>query len=225
MQFLHVSTILLSLLACLTLGCTAEAPVPPSQKTSSAPLSSSEREELLDAVKKAEDEARNAVPPPPKVSLATPEGWTRTEPRPLPPADNGFTVGYEHESGLAVTVYQYTRGLEAIPDELSAPAVQEVFQLAKSGIEQAVQLGYWKAANEVASDIVPLGDSSQKALWSQYNLTMDGMTLTSDIYVWSHANTFFKLRCTCRFEEEKSRQEILRPLLTAFGSPIVGVTQ
>ena len=94
-------------------------------------------------------------------------------------------------------------------------------QGAKNGIEQAVQLGYWQAAKEADSGTVALGDSAQKALWSQYHLTVDGMKLASDIYVWSHANTFFKLRCTCRTEEVSSNQTVLHPLLTAFGSPIV----
>ncbi|MFO0976615.1 MAG: hypothetical protein U0996_09475 [Planctomycetaceae bacterium] len=203
-------------------GCDNRSAAPLSQPAITPPIKATEREEILDAVAEAKREAQNTVPPAAKITLATPDGWTRTEPRPLPPSDNGFTVGYEHESGLTVTPYQFTRGLNVVPNELDSAAVQEEMQRAKSGIEQAVQLGYWHEAREVNSGTVGLGDSSQKALWSQYNLTVDGATLASDIYVWSHADTFFKLRCTCRTEDVGSNQTVLQPLLTAFGSPIVG---
>ena len=220
MHRIYLRTVLLVLAASL-IGCDTGTAPPPSLPTVAPPLTAAEREEILEAVAEAEREAQNTVPPAPNITLATPKGWTRSEPRSLPPSDNGFTVGYEHDSGLAVTLYQFTRGLTVVPGELDSAAVQEEMQRAKRGIEQAVQLGYWQTAKEADSGTVPLGDSHLKALWSQYHLTVDGMTLASDIYVWSHANTFFKLRCTCRTEEVSSNQTVLHPLLTAFGSPTV----
>lgn len=181
-------------------------------------MSSSERQQLLDAVAEAEREAQSTKAPEPIITLATPPGWSRTDTRPLPPADHGFTVGYEHESGLAVTLYQFTRGLTSIPNDVNASPVKEEMRHAKTGIEQAVQLGYWQAAKETESKTVQLGESGQQALWSQYHLTVDDMVLASDIYVWARANTFFKLRCTSRSEDVVSNQEVLGPLLTALGS-------
>jgi len=46
---------------------------------------------------------------------------------------------------------------------------------AKNGIKQAVQLGYWQAADETDSGIVQLGDSEKRALWSKFDLTVDGI--------------------------------------------------
>jgi hypothetical protein len=180
--------------------------------------STSERQQLLAAVAEAEREAQNTEPPKPNITLATPHGWTRSETRALPPDDHGFTVAYEHDSGLAVTLYQFTRGLTSIPNDVNATPVKEEMRHAKIGIEQAVQLGYWQAAKETESKTVELGDSQQQALWSQYHLTVDDMILASDIYVWAQGNTLFKLRCTCRSEDVPSNQAILGPLLTAFGS-------
>jgi hypothetical protein len=221
MQHIYRPIVVMALAASID-GCDADRMSPRSPSTvAPPPLTAVERQEVLDAIAEADRAARNTVPPAAKIELATPDGWARTEPRPLPPSDNGFTVGYEHESGLAVTLYQFTRGLAVIPVELDSTAVQEEMQHAKSGIEQAVQLGYWQAAKEVESGVVPLGDSPQKALWSRYHLTENGVTRVSDIYVWSHANTFFKLRCTCRTEDVAPTQAVLHPLLTAFGSPLV----
>lgn len=212
-------------LAVTIVGCETNTPSSGSQASAPAPLSPEEREKVLDAIAQIQREADNTEPPPANITLATPDGWAATEQRPLPPSDNGFTVGYEHESGLTVTLYQFTRGLSTIPSEPDSQAVQEEMERAKSGIQQAVQLGYWQAAKEAESDIVALGDSSQKALWSRYQLTVEGMTLLSDIYVWSRADTFFKIRCTCRSADINSNQAALRPLLTAFGSPITGGTE
>jgi len=71
----------------------------PSQK------SESQISRLLNAVAEAERRAQNKKPPEPKISLVTPPGWLSTETRALPQTDNGFSVGYKHESGLTVTLY------------------------------------------------------------------------------------------------------------------------
>lgn len=196
-------------------GCDRSQPVSP---TTPSQTSTSEREQLLAALAEAEREAHNTEPPRPNITLATPPGWKRSETRALPPDDRGFTVAYEHDSGLAVTLYQFTRGLTSIPNDVNATPIREEMRHAKDGIEQAVQLGLWQAAKETESKTVELGDSEQQALWSQYHLTVDDMVLASEIYVWARGNTLFKLRCTCRSEDVPSNQAILGPLLTAFGS-------
>jgi len=203
-------------------GCDRFEPV---SQVAPAPMPPSDPDELLNAIAESERDAANAEPPAPNISLATPPGWTRSEPRALPPEDHGFTVAFQHDSGMTVTLYQFTRGLTVIPNDVSSPAIKEEMEHAKNGIEQAVQLGYWQAAEESESRTVQLGNSQQQALWSQYHLTIDGKILASDIYVWAKGNTFFKVRCTCRSEDVISNQAILGPLLTAFGSSDADVTE
>ncbi len=175
-------------------------------------------EELLRAVEEAEGEAAATKPPKPTITLPELDDWDRSEPRSLPPDDHGFTVAYDHRDGVAVTLYQFTRGLRVIPDDLRSGPIQDEMKRAKSGIEQAVQLGYWQAANEIDNGIVPLGDSAKQALWSRYTLTIDGDTVTSDTYIWSHANALFKLRCTGRSQNSEAETKILSELLTALGN-------
>jgi len=181
--------------------------------------SSSDRQRILDAVVEIERESQNVEPPAPLINLAPPSGWTGGETHPLPAADHGFTVPFEHESGLAVTLYQYTRGLSRIPNGVNSSPVKQEMNRAKKGIKQAVDLGYWQAAEETESKTVQLGDSPQQALWSQYQMKVDGMVLASDIYVWANNNTMFKIRCTGRSEDVQSNQAVLKPLLTSLGSP------
>lgn len=212
MQQIHPIYATLTALFLISTGCEQSNPT-------QSQISSTQRQQTLDAIAEAERESQNSEVPASNIVLATPPGWSKSEIRPLPPNDHGFTVAYEHESGLAVTLYQFTRGLTSIPDDVNSAPVKDEMQHAKIGIEQAVQLGYWQAAKENESRVVQLGDSKQQALWSQYQLTSEGMFLTSDIYVWARSNTLFKVRCTSRSEDVSSNQAVLAPLLTAFGSP------
>ena len=122
---------------------------------------------------------------------------------------------------MSVTLYQFTRGLPAIPDDLGSRPIQDEMTRAKAGIQQAVQLGYWQAAKEVENGIVPLGGSGKQALWSRYSLTVGGTTARSDIYVWSHNNALFKLRCTRRSKDAVAETKVLLELLTASARGVV----
>ncbi len=214
-QTLSVRLVLvLSMLGCC-LGCGKSDPLP-SQSSATFP---SDKQALRPAIDDQSNGATAPTAPTPVIKLATPPGWTKSETRPLPTDDHGFTVAYEHESGAAVTLYQFTRGLNSIPDDVTSEPVREEMNRARRGIEQSVELGYYQYAKLYTSDTVALGDSNRKALWAQYHLTIDELKVVSDIYVWSYANTFFKLRCTSRSEDVVSNHEVLGPLLTSLGSP------
>lgn len=188
---------------------------------SKTPLTDAERQKMLDKVKQSISEARKLEPPAPKITLATPPGWTRSPLRALPADDNGFSVGYDHDSGLTVTLYQLTRGLKSIPDDVNSRVLDDEMIRAKSGIEQGIQLGFYESANEQESRIIPLGDSEQKSRWCRYQITVDGGKVTSEIFLWARDNTIFKLRITSRSADTATDQQILRPLLTAFGAKFV----
>ena len=182
-------------------------------------MSSPEKQEIFEAIDKAERESSDTVPPAPNVSLTTPTDWSRSATRPLSTDDHGFSVAYEHDSGLTVTLYQYTRGRTHIPNDLTSPIVIKEMTGAKAAIMQAVEFGMWQAAKELDSKTVFLGDSKQQDLWAQFQLTSDDVMLTSDIYVWAHTNTFFKLRVTCHSSDAQSNRAVLKPLLTSLGTP------
>ena len=157
MKHIHTASIV-ALLITWGAGCNDSLSPAPSVP-STAPISPVERQQILDALAEAQREAENTEPPKPNITLATPPGWTRSETRALPPSDNGFTVGYQHDSGLTVTLYQFTRGIANISSDTDSPVLREEMLHAKSGIEQAVQLGYWQSAKEHDSGVVELGDS------------------------------------------------------------------
>lgn len=197
-------------------GCSD--PQPQEKQSPNSPLGGLTKEEFLEGVAEIKKEAAESEIPLAKIVLPNVEGWVRSEPKALHPVDVGFTVAYDHPRGIAVTLYQYTRGLTLISDDLTNGKAVEEMEHAKTGIQQAVELGVWKAADETNAGIVKLGVSDQQALWTRYDLTVDSGTGVSDIYVWVRSNAVFKLRITSRYTNADVGDEMLQPLLTAIGN-------
>ncbi|QDU97289.1 hypothetical protein [Lignipirellula cremea] len=154
----------------------------------------------------------------PVVNLAEPAGWTKSSMEPLPPEDFGFSVAYQHESGLTLTLYQYSRGKRSIPTSLQTLEIQAQMNYAKEAIREMEHKGYLEIVSEQNSQVV-LGESSQQALWSRFRLTMEGQSVLSDIYVWSKDNQFLKIRCSGLRGDDADRLA-LDPLLTSLGRPV-----
>ncbi len=216
-SYSFLSIVIVAFFVVTASGCSE--PQTPSDSTTGK-TTSQNNEYQFNSIEQSVRRSQNGEVLEPVIDLVTPPGWSKSELRALPTDDHGFTVAFEHESGLCVTLYQYTRGQSSIPDDVDSASVREELQLAKNGIEQAVEFGFWQAAKENASGTIMLGDSQQKALWSQYNLTVDGTTVASDIYVWTCSNAFLKLRCSSRSEDVTSNQTVLKPLLTSLGSSV-----
>jgi hypothetical protein len=196
-------------------GC---GPKYPHVREGDEPEAIQDKEEILKAIDEANGRAAQVPPPKAQIELPTPDGWTKSERRALPPEDHGFSVAYEHRSGITATLYQFTRGRPAISDELGPGSVAaEEMERAKNGIEVAVELGQWQAAVEVDRGIVALGNSTRKALWSRYELTVEDVKMPSDIYVWTRADHIFKLRYTSRSIGTALEKAVLSELLSAFG--------
>jgi hypothetical protein len=194
-------------------GCNNQQPAGGSAATETVT-----KEELLAEVEEMQRRAAEATPPAPAINLPDVEGWTRSEPESLPQEDHGFTVLFDHPSGVFVTFYQYTRGLDKISENLKQGPVQDEMRRAKTGIQQAVELGQWDAAKELDSGIKPLGSSPKQALWSRFQLTIGDETVPSDTYIWAQANNIFKLRCTTRAQDETAEFKALNELLAALGN-------
>jgi hypothetical protein len=196
-------------------GCNdAPPPAKLSQPINQPPvLTGDEVQKLLATVEAELAPVPFAEQPESVIELPSPGEWTRTSMRSYADEDDGFSVGYEHPSGLTVTLYQYTRGHDQIPDDLNSEIVQHDMSEAKKAVGEAVSLGVWEAADEVESAITHLGSSRQEALWTRFKLRVRGEAADSEIFIWSHANRLFKVRATSHTENKEAFTE----LLTAIG--------
>lgn len=212
MMYTTRAFVILFCIACLS-AC--EQPQVPRRVSSTSEASSHEAPSGTNEDPERQSAANES--PNPAIPLPELAGWVRSEPRPLPREDHGFSVAYDHRTGVSVTLYQFTRGLQVIPEDLSGGPIQDEMKWAKSGIEQAVKFGYWEAATEQKSGVVPLGNSAKLALWSRYVLVDNGVAVPSDTYVWAYENTLFKVRCTGGSENSEEETKVLSELLTALG--------
>ena len=152
----------------------------------------------------------------PAFKLPDVKNWQRGEIRGLPADDSGFSVAYDSRSGGTVTLYQYTRGETDIPDQLGFSGVKREFNDAKDSISAAAKMGIWDSAKELSSKTIKLGNSSRQALWARFELTKDGSTTKSEVFVWAYNNNYIKLRCSYHGNNENQPRMLVK-LLTALG--------
>lgn len=192
---------------------------PPTERptTVGMPADPQKTQTLVDMMKASIDEMKAGEHLRLVIELPEVEGWTHGEVEPFETPEDGFSIPFEHESGLGCNLYQFTRGHEEIPANLKTDFIAAEFERTKAEIDQVVKMGVgWESAKLVKSEIVKLGDAEQEAYWAQYELGHEGKTLISDIYLWTRQDRFLKVRCTSR-ESGKSNDEVLKPLLTALG--------
>ena len=153
----------------------------------------------------------------PVIEIPRIQGWTTANFQVLPEEEFGFFIGFRHESGLTLTLYQYSLGHKEIPNTLGKLTNTEM-KRAVSGIQQAVQAGAWKAARQIDSGESNLGDSSKTALWSRHILELEDFELASDTYVWAYNDRIFKVRSTGDQLRSKVQENALTVFLSNLGN-------
>jgi hypothetical protein len=158
---------------------------------------------------------------PPGLKLALPDvkGWERSSPRPLPPESGGYSVGYNSDERIAVTIYVYNRGRKQISDDLSAEEVQKELTGAKEAIEEAKRRGLYESAKEETSGESPLGGLKEgpKALYARFKIRNNSEDTLSEIYILPHRNHFIKVRVTRAADGPASADSALDRLFTDVG--------
>jgi hypothetical protein len=126
------------------------------------------------------------------------KGWALSPQRPLPPESGGYTVAYNSEERVAVTIYVYNHGHKSIPNDLSAAVVQKEMAGAKDALQQARQMGIYKEVKEEASGESTLGAQKDgpKMLYARFRIQIRDQETVSEIYVLPYQNHFVKLRIT-----------------------------
>ena len=155
----------------------------------------------------------------PAFELPKPDGWNVGDPRAFAAEQAGFSVAYNMPDPLmTVTLYQFNRGLDSIPDDVESEAIKEEMAGVHDAIQQAKRLGYYDKAEEKAAKTITLGESKVKALWCRYLIEKRGEQTNSQCFVTTSNNRFIKIRVT--FEDSEKAQEKLNELIAEFGKAI-----
>ena len=157
-----------------------------------------------------------------KLELPEVEGWRRGSKRPLPPEDGAFSVAYDSDDGIAVTVYVYTRGHRDIPSGVKSDLIRKEFAGARESIHEAKRLGLYKSVVEKSSGEARLGEGPKAplALHASYLVETARGKAKSDLYVMVYRGRFIKFRCTRPAGANAAREKSLARLLTKFGAAL-----
>jgi hypothetical protein len=157
-----------------------------------------------------------------KLELPEVEGWRRGGKRPLPPEDGAFSVAYDSDDGIAVTVYVYTRGHRDIPAGVKSDLIRKEFAGAKESIHEAKRLGFYKSVVEKSSGEARLGGDPKAplALHASYLVETARGEAKSDLYVMVFRGRFIKFRCTRPAGDNAAREKSLARLLSKFGAAL-----
>lgn len=178
-----------------------------------------DKEEALQGMLEDLVEAEKSLPKPvTDIEFPVVDDWAKSEPRPLP--DDGFSIAYSHEKGMTVTLYQYTRGLRSIPDDVEDDIVVSEFSNSQSGLTQAVELGIYDALELKDQEIIKLGDSNTDVQWANYIVERGGVRTRTEVFVWAYKNRFFKIRLSSSPRRAKSKKAALKDLLTEIGKTL-----
>lgn len=158
----------------------------------------------------------------PVLELPQPKYWLLSEPRSMG-VSHGFSVAYQHAFGPKVTLYQYTRDIEGIPNDIDSEVVLNELNESAKGVLQLPKLMNTQI-KLLETEQCKLGDSEQRSHHNRYQLGEDDDLRRTDLFVWSCRGTFFKLRATWS-RDSPAAQKVFDELLTAIGNACVQANQ
>jgi hypothetical protein len=108
----------------------------------------------------------------------------------------GVSVGY-HGPGITVTLYIYTMGLEAVPEDLKSSTIRNHFNQVCADVMRAGERGLYANVSKISEDQVTWGDPSKtKSLHAWFTYLQNGRDRLSHLYLMGFKNHFFKVRFT-----------------------------
>ncbi len=145
------------------------------------------------------DPAVKPTPEKAKGKIEFPEitGWTKGKITEYPAKELGYSVPYNSDRGVIVTIYVYNGGNKTIPNELTGIVGKEMSK-AQSDLYALEERGVYQNVKEIKSDKVVLGgtDGKVNALRSLFSFTIQGRDVNSEIILFPYQNNFIKIRAT-----------------------------
>lgn len=129
----------------------------------------------------------------------------------------GISVAY-NSPGITVTVYLYTMGMDAIPDNLQSPILQDHFKQAATDIERAGEQGYYFSVTKLSEGEVTwdVARTATTSLHSSYSYTQREQDRLSHLYLMGFRNHFLKIRFTYDKEIQQAAEKAQTEFLAAF---------
>lgn len=150
-----------------------------------------------------------------KVEFLDIEGWKRSEVTKYPTPELGYSVNYDSEEAVRVTIYVYNLGMTNISNDINNSVVKNEIGRAKGDIKAVAKMGYYQDVKELKNDTITLAGQTgkMKALHTVFNYSVKGKPLISEIYLLGHKNNFIKIRATYPKVEVEAENKALADFL------------
>jgi hypothetical protein len=116
---------------------------------------------------------------------------------------------------LGVSVYVYDSQVEKIPSGAGSPIVRKEFEDVIEVIHLSKEIGLIQSVKEVSQETVFLdpGKKSQEVLSASFQITKDGESLVTRLFLTGYGNHFLKLRVTYEPAEREKAEAALGEFL------------
>ena len=137
---------------------------------------------------------------------------------------HGVAVGY-NGPGITVTVFVYTMGAKAIPEDLQSVILKDHFEQVCGDIVRAGETGHYSNVKKKSDDIASWGTSGSgmKSLLASYSYTQRGQDRLSLLYLMGFRNHFLKVRFTYDKETQEAAEKIQKDFLAEFSRILSGI--
>lgn len=147
------------------------------------------------------------------------EGWYRGDVREYPRPELGYSVSYTADDGGAVSFFVYDFGVKDIPAGHDNEVVKAELDRVSAELDTAVKMGLVEDVKYGEIDVIDLG-SGLKARRKLASMTMRGVKLTAEVYVFGHESHFIKIRVTRPFVKEGKITDELKTLFASVAKSI-----
>jgi hypothetical protein len=136
----------------------------------------------------------------------------------------GISVGYDGP-GITATVYIYTLGMEAIPDDLESAIMKDHFQQVAADIERAGEMGLYSGVKKLSEGKTAweATASSVKSLHASYRYAQRGDECRSHLDLLGFRHHFLKIRYTYDREVGPAAETIRANFLSEFSRILGGI--
>ena len=132
------------------------------------------------------------------------DGFKREDVHRYDKAALGYSVEYNSEAGVRITIYVYDFGLKEIPTGPFSPIIRQQSLRARGDIYRAKEKGSYQDVKDMWSGIVMLGDNERAPLIRKLSFTLrrDDQDHRSELYLTGFKKHFLKIRVTFPSEKE-----------------------
>jgi len=133
----------------------------------------------------------------------------------------GLGIGINYDgTGIRVTIYAYTSGMEVIPEDLNSPVLREHFRQIIGDVMQAEKRGWIQNLEKISEGEIIWDETrmTPKSLHASFRFVKKGSRRLSHIYLMAYKNHFIKVRLSYDKTDQAALENLQKKILGELGN-------